>query len=398
MYGGVGGEERRLSPLSRFTGAAQYSTNATSASGVGSYPIQVGRGSLALNASVAANYTFSLFNQGTLTITLRAQTINFSPLNRAVYGDILSLLSVSSSGLPITYALSGPAYFQGGASTVTADSGVLLNDLFTSAAGTLTVTATQPGNNQYAAAPPVAQTIQIARATLYITSDSFTREFGAANPTLTYQVGTPTVGAPGAFVNGDTDNPSVITAIPDVSTDAVATSPAGTYSIVITAGTLAAPNYNFQFFNGTLTVLPAGSYTITSDPTSLTIPSGQSRQATITITPQNLYQGTVTLSCGQLPANATCIFSPSTYTFTGSDNPTGGANVAVGTLTVNTEGGQTVVGAIEGKPTSVFRASVLLLPSSLGGLILLLNRRRLARRKWVWQVGMAILLAAVRLG
>jgi len=380
------------------TGTPQYSTTATSTSGAGSYPIQVSRGTLAFDASVASNYTFSLFNQGTLTISLRPQTITFSPLNRAVYGDILSLLSVSSSGLPITYTLSGPAFFQGDANTATADSGVLLNDLFTSAAGTLTVTATQAGNGQYAAAPPVAQTIEIAKATLYITSNSFTREFGAANPTLTYQIGTPTVGAPGAFVNGDTDNPNVITGIPGVSTDGVPTSPAGTYSIVITAGTLAAPNYNFQFFNGTLTVLPAGSYTITSDPPSLTIPSGQSRQATITITPQNLYQGTVTLSCGLLPANVTCIFSPATYTFTGSDNPTGGANVAVGTLTVNTAGGQTVVGAIERKPTSVFRASVFLLPSCLGGLILLLNRRRLAKRKWVWQAGIAMLLAAGSLG
>ena len=39
----------------------------------------------------------------------------------------------------------------------------------------------------------------------------------------------------------------------------------------------------------------------------------------------NLYQGTVALSCGSLPANVTCIFSPSTFTFTGGDitsNPT----------------------------------------------------------------------------
>jgi hypothetical protein len=54
------------------------------------------------------------------------------------------------------------------------------------------------------------------------------------------------------FVNGDTQ--SVLSGAPSESTTATQGSPAGTYPITISLGTLTAANYNFTFVNGILTV------------------------------------------------------------------------------------------------------------------------------------------------
>jgi hypothetical protein len=182
----------------------------------------------------------------------------------------------------------------------------------------------------------------------------------------------------------------VITGLPVLTTTATSASPAGTYPIVITQGILAAlplssPNYAFQFVNGTLTILPPGGYTITTNPSSLTIARGQSAQSIVTITPSNLYQGTVTLSCGQLPANVSCTISPATYIFPG--NQTGGnpsENPALGTITINTTAAP-VVGALSAEKSSL-RLAGLLIPGALAGLFLLFARRRVARASAIWSL------------
>jgi hypothetical protein len=67
--------------------------------------------------------------------------------------------------------------------------------------------------------------------------------------------------------------------------------------------------------NGTGTL---GSYTIGTSAQGATITAGQNATFTLTITPNNHYNGTVTLSCPTgLPALATCSFSPSVVTLDG---------------------------------------------------------------------------------
>jgi hypothetical protein len=236
----------------------------------------------------------------------------------------------------VTFITTGPSIFYNNINNILELNGV----------GTVTVTATQVGNGNYAAAAPVTQTFTVAPAPLNITANSFTREQGAPNPTFTYGIGCPnSILLPGCFVLTDSDIPSAITGIPDLSTTATDSSPPGTYPIVISQGTLSAPNYAFMFVNGSLTVAPPGNFAITANPASLTIPRGQSGQSTITITPSNNYQGSVTMSCGQMPSNLSCVVSPSTFTFPGSQNPDGSENPAQGTITINTAAG-TIVGAL----------------------------------------------------
>jgi hypothetical protein len=385
------------------TGTAQYTTTATSTSPIGTYPVQVALGSLQLAPAIAANYTLAVFNPGVLTIVGIPQTISFNPLYNEVYGYTTSAApptAIASSGLPVTFTVTGPAYLFGNVNITNPSAGSNSVTLESSGVGTVTITVTQAGNSQYAAAKPVTQTIQIMPAPLTVLANSVTREFGAENPVLTYQLGSnaPIDGMGGPFVNGDTDIPSVITGIPAITTTATSISQPGTYPIVISTGTLAAPNYAFAFINGTLTILPAGSYTISANPASLTIPAGQSRQATLTISSVNLYEGTITLSCEQVPANVTCIFSPSTYTFTGSDTTNNGALPAQGTLTINTLGGDTIVGSLTPPFSSIQRASLFLIPAVLGGLLLLLRRRQFARRNTAWQMCVLAALALASLG
>jgi NHL repeat len=76
-------------------------------------------------------------------------------------------------------------------------------------------------------------------------------------------------------------------------------------------------------------------YTVTSDPSALTIHQGQTGTAALTVTPQFGYAGTVTFACAGLPAHSACTFAPASAIFTGGTDP-----IAV-TLTVTTTGSTT---------------------------------------------------------
>jgi hypothetical protein len=361
------------------TGSAQYTTVSGTPS-AGTYPIAVGLGTLTLLRASAANYTFATPVNGSLVVNPAAQTINFNPIpTSATYGTQIQLTAQASSSLPVTFAVSGPASLP--------FNGVLqLNGV-----GNVTVKAVQAGNSNYLPAVSVSQNVSAIPAPLNITMSSVTREQGTPNPIFTYTVGC-TLPVVGCFVLGDTDIPSVITGVPNVTTTADQSSPPGTYPITATQGTLVAPNYSFVFVNGTLTVTPPGVYTISANPSSLNIPRGQSAQTTLTITPANSYQGTVTLSCGQLPANVTCVVSPATYTFPGSQNPDGSENAAQGTVTINTSAG-TIVGSAARGARNVNLAAVFF-PGVLTTFLFVFARARNGRRVSLWRM-MALLGASI---
>ena len=92
-------------------------------------------------------------------------------------------------------------------------------------------------------------TLTVTKATLTETADNKTKNYGEANPTLTYTIT--------GFMNGEMLATSGVTGIPSLTTSATAGSLVGTYPISADAGTLAASNYSFSFVNGTLTVVRA---------------------------------------------------------------------------------------------------------------------------------------------
>jgi hypothetical protein len=315
------------------------------------------------------------------------------------YGDDPTVTAIASSGLAVTGSVSGPlTYVPSYASPVTNPStGANTLEWDATGIGAATITLTQAGNTDYAAAPPVVLSFTIDQAPLDITATSFTREQGAPNPTFTYTIGCTNASCTtGGFMNGDVDVLSVLTGVPTLTTTATQASLPGTYTIAVDTSAMTSTNYYFVPINGTLTVGPAGTYAITflnpdstanSSANPLTIKRGQSGQSTIIITPSNEYQGTITLTCGALPANVTCTVSPSTFTFTGEFMLNGYVEAELqqmGTITINTTSA-TVVGANSAQKSNVSLAGVLI-PGALAGLFLVFARKRVAKIATFWSL------------
>jgi hypothetical protein len=181
-----------------------------------------------------------------------------------------------------------------------------------------------------------------------------------------------------------------------MTTTALPGSPVGTYPITAAQGTLQAANYTFNFVGGTLTITPGGptpDFSLTASPQQLTMLAGQTRQSVIVLTPTNFYQGLVKLSCGKLPANVSCTFSPATLAPDGSGNPVQTA------LTVNTSSSSPVVGQLRpAQDARISLATVFYLPGLLGGLFLAINRRRLAKNVRAQGLLVVLLLLAGAIG
>jgi hypothetical protein len=215
-----------------FTTPVTISTTATATSGVGTYPITV-------SAAVAANYTIT-FVAGTLTITAAPLTITADSLTKK-YGDNNPNLNYKYAGFvnnENASVLTTPVAIS---TTATVTSGVGIYPITVSGATAANYTITF-----------VAGTLTINQATLTITADNQTKNYGDNNPTLTYKYT--------GFVNGD-DTTKLITPV-SISTTAIVTSPVGNYPITVSGATAA--NYVITFVAGTLTINQT-TLTITAD-------------------------------------------------------------------------------------------------------------------------------------
>ena len=167
------------------------------------------------------------------------QTITFGPIANKVYGTApFSLTATASSGLPVSFAvLSGPATLAGNTLTIT---GV----------GTVTIQASQAGDNNNLPAPNVNQSFNVTAAALTITANSTSKTYGQ---TVTF-AGTEFTTS--GLVNGDTVASVTLTSSGAAATATVAGSP---YTIVPSAATgTGLGNYTITYNNGALTVNRAG--------------------------------------------------------------------------------------------------------------------------------------------
>jgi len=217
------------------SGTATETTTATTASTAGNYPIIFDTKNL-----MALNYNFNYVN-GTLTVSGGvSQTITFIALSNVTYGaSPITLSATASSGLPVSFTVSGPATVSGSTLTITG-------------AGSVTVTANQAGNANYAAATSVSRSFTVNAAVLTVTANNASRPFGVANPAFTYTIT--------GFVNGDSS--SVVSGTATETTTATTASAAGTYPISFATQSLVAANYRFLYVSGTLTISGGVSQTI----------------------------------------------------------------------------------------------------------------------------------------
>jgi len=158
------------------------------------------------------------------------QTINFASLTDKTYGNSpFPLSATASSGLAVSFGVfSGPASVSGTTASITRAGGVVIR-------------ASQAGDANYNAAPSVNQGFTVNAAPLSVTANSYTRDYGTANPIFT-----------GSIVG--IQNSDNITGT--YSTTATIDSSPGTYSIVpaVIDPDNKLPNYSASFANGVLTV------------------------------------------------------------------------------------------------------------------------------------------------
>jgi hypothetical protein len=91
------------------------------------------------------------------------------------------------------------------------------------------------------------------------------------------------------------------------------------------------------------------------------------------VTPQNNYSGTVSLSCGGLPANTTCTFTPPTVALAGD------GKAMTSQLTVTTHSG--TASLIKVGPLGIAAAAIFWLPGVLLGGYLGLQRKKFQKKK-----------------
>lgn len=122
-------------------------TSAKKGSSTGTYPIRIA-------GAEAKNYSLS-YQDGTLTIKKAHQTIEWNQSLPSVYsGDVIELEAISSCSMPISYTTSDASI-----AFVTNDNGKPILHILKE--GTIQVTATQSGNENYEAATSVSKALTI---------------------------------------------------------------------------------------------------------------------------------------------------------------------------------------------------------------------------------------------
>ena len=114
---------------------------------------------------------------GVLVISPATQTISFSVNPFHTYGEPdFTISAVASSGLPVTFVVTeGPCTINGSTVTIIG-------------AGDCMITATQPGDANYAAATPVTRPLNIWKATVMVTLSNLTQVYDGTlkTPTATW--------------------------------------------------------------------------------------------------------------------------------------------------------------------------------------------------------------------
>jgi plastocyanin len=237
------------------------------------------------------------------------------------------------------------------------------------AAGTYAVTATYSGdsNNLASTSTPVSVTVAPSSTTTTLSISSanvnqaqaitYTAAVTGVNPTgtVTFSSGTTTLGK-GNVTNG-------------VATLSASFATAGTYSV--TASYSGDANNQASTSSAQSITVVAPDYTLNANPASATVKAGQTASFAISMTSVGGYSGTVKLSCGSLPAAATCTFSPATLTGSGTS--------ANSTLTITTTAPATA--QLEHNDRSSARLAVwaVLLGLCLSPRRVLRSRKHLAR-------------------
>jgi gliding motility-associated-like protein len=249
------------------------SSNMAAATVTGNSVHIVGAGTTVITASQAGNSQWNpaISVPQTLIVNKANQTITFSSLPVKTYGDAdFTVSATASSGLSVSFASNDPAV-----ATVAG------NLVHITGGGSAMITASQPGNTNYNAAPDVPQTLTVNKSDLTFTADNKTKEFLAALPVFTFTIS--------GFVNGD--GQSALYDLPSGQSTATQDSPVGDYPITLSGGS--DNSYNYLYVEGTLTITKiAQTITFTDYPERLLVQDNYNLTATSTAGLTVLFEST----------------------------------------------------------------------------------------------------------
>ncbi len=199
-------------------GMPELTTTATKTSPVGVYDIVVSKGTI--EGSYTAKNGKLTITKTPLTITAKSYTIKQGetlPTFEAEYVGFKNNETETVLTKKPTLATKATSASEPGTYEITVSGAEAQNYELSYVKGTLTIIEADP---------------------VTITAKSYTRTYGEDNPTFEYEIS-------GVALNGT----------PEITCEATATSPVGTYPIVINKGSVT--NYNDTYVNGTLTIIKA---------------------------------------------------------------------------------------------------------------------------------------------
>jgi hypothetical protein len=118
----------------------------------------------------------------------------------------------------------------------------------------------------------------------------------------------------------------------------------------------------------------APDFSITANPSSLTLLAGQTGTVTFTFVPVGGFKGTVNLGCSGLPTGVTCTFDPTSLTADGSNK------TQTSILTIQTQGpnkGTVSMLRLDGGRPALLRAAPFFFPAAFFGAWLAWQRKKL---------------------
>ncbi len=183
----------------------------------------------------SSKYQEALPVSRTLTVRKADQIITLPDIADKTYGDFaFTLTENTNKGLSIIYSSSNPNIISVSGNTLK-----ILN------AGTVEITASQPGNSNVNSAIPVKKTINVNKAPLKIEIKDMEKVYGDPNPDYS-------VWYTGLRYE---DTPSKLKKMPTITTSATTYSNAGVYGLSISGAE--SDNYDFSYVNGKLTITKA---------------------------------------------------------------------------------------------------------------------------------------------
>lgn len=408
-------------------GTAPLTAGATSSSAQISLPATINAGIHGVEVTYAgdANYYAPSAAGFSLTVTAASTTTSLSAPGTATAGSYITLTATVLSGsTPVTSGLvvfgytniigpgAGISIGAAGSAKPQASSGTMYYTLgvgllgtggqatlyTTLPAGNYTIAAFYEGSLDYAtsystgsniafsAVPPAATTTSlsapataVAGNSVNLTATVLAGSTPVTSGTVTFASGTLSIGAAQLGSGGTA---TLATTLLPVGNDSVSASFLGTTSYATSTSSSSTV---------VVSAVTAPSYSISANPTSVSIAQGATGSITLTFTPVGGYSGTVLLSCGNLPSFVTCAFTQggtadSTVVMSGNNQP-----VTV-ILTISTNVSTARLNALPGsRPNSpqspaapLLTAMVFWLPGGMAGIVAFSRRRKFTgKNRWL---------------